>query len=206
MSTPHRPGRPFTLDALRVLEDRLMEYGGPEDDPEKRPGYDQAAVSVILRQRPEPELLLVKRAASESDPWSGHMALPGGRRDPTDPSLLHTAIRETREETGIVLDPTHNRLGRLQVVAPHSRRIPQVDISPFVFALPPEVKAKVNCSEIAEIFWVPVSHLLAPETRGVLRLPMGDAHLRYPAFEVEGEMVWGLTYRILLLLLESVPD
>ena len=62
-----------------------------------------AAVALVLRQAPALELLLIKRSSSEDDPWSGQMALPGGRRDPADAGLQHTAIRETHEEVGLDL-------------------------------------------------------------------------------------------------------
>jgi 8-oxo-dGTP pyrophosphatase MutT (NUDIX family) len=42
----------------------------------------------------EAELLLIRRAEHPSDPWSGHMALPGGRNDPQDTSLYETVVRE----------------------------------------------------------------------------------------------------------------
>ena len=51
----------------------------------------QAAVSVVLRSAEGLDLLLIKRAHFDRDPWSGHMALPGGHRDPKDIDLKHTS-------------------------------------------------------------------------------------------------------------------
>src|SRR4051812_5322491 len=70
---------------------------------EETPG---AAVAAILRESPTTggvELFFIRRAEHPQDPWSGHVAFPGGRRDPEDVTLLATAIRETREEVGIDL-------------------------------------------------------------------------------------------------------
>ena len=81
----------------------------------------QAAVALVLRREPEPSFLLVRRAHSPRDPWSGQMALPGGRRDPEDTGLRETAVRETREEVGIDLAQSGTLVGRLPDLKPTSR-------------------------------------------------------------------------------------
>src|SRR4051812_2679723 len=65
----------------------------------------QAAVALVLRHHAGfAELLMIKRAANPNDFWSGHLALPGGRRQTEDADLRMTAIRETREEVGVDLN------------------------------------------------------------------------------------------------------
>ena len=103
---------------LQRLMDLLSSDGGAASDPQPLEGHAQAAVSLVLRTAAELEVLLIKRAESERDPWSGHMALPGGRREPGDPDLAGTAIRETAEETGVELEARGWRLGRLAEVSP----------------------------------------------------------------------------------------
>src|SRR5262245_25433216 len=96
-----------------------------------------AAVAAILRDRGgEAEVLLIRRAKKATDPWSGHMAFPGGRQDPEDLDLLHTAVRETKEEIGLDLLPDRNLVGRLDDLAAIVRgnRVGLV-IAPFVFAI-----------------------------------------------------------------------
>ena len=56
----------------------------------------QASTALVLQLRDQqPHMLLIQRAQRQGDPWSGHMALPGGRKDRQDPNGLATAIRET---------------------------------------------------------------------------------------------------------------
>src|SRR5512138_157863 len=73
----------------------------PEDDD---PALRWAAVAVVLVPSPD-AVLLIRRAERPGDPWSGHMALPGGRRESGDADLVATAIREAAEELGLALTP-----------------------------------------------------------------------------------------------------
>lgn len=143
----------------------------------------------------ERALLLIERATSEGDPWSGHMALPGGRRDPGDASLLATAIRETREETAIDLLETGRLLGRLSTVAPRNPRLPPLTVVPFVFELTTGVQPRPRAAEVAEVVWAPIEPLRHASARSTYRHP--EYRLSFPAFDVGGRTVWGLTHRIL---------
>jgi len=190
-----------------VLSEALASYAGDEDDPLLLDeAYLQAAVSVVVRARPDLELLLIKRAQSERDPWSGHMALPGGRRDPGDRDLQSTAVRETLEETGVDLDRHGRVLGRLEVVAPSSPRLPKLTISPFVFGVEQRIEARVASPEIERIFWVPLDHLRDPAHHTHVEVPLPGGDRRFPCYEVADEIVWGLTHRILRQFLELYPD
>ena len=105
------------LDRLR---DRLAVHRPAVDD-----GGDPliwAAVAVILAPDPD-ALLLIRRAERAGDPWSGHMALPGGRQEPTEPDLFTTAVRETAEEVGLTLG-RRNLIGALDDVVPRTPVLP----------------------------------------------------------------------------------
>ncbi len=156
----------------------------------------EAAVSLLLRPRgPGLEFLAIKRSESERDPWSGHMALPGGRRDPDDTSLWMTAVRETREEVGVDLLRSGRLLGQLDDVTPRTRRIPAISITPFVVAVEPQVMARTS-SEVERAVWVPLEVVTEERHRGRLRLDVVPDR-DFPTIEYQGHVIWGLTLSIL---------
>lgn len=197
-----------TLDPRLARIRRALGDPPPPPDPPGHPGEDRsrAAVALVLRGGEDLDLLLIKRATSERDPWSGHMALPGGRLEPSDPSLLHTAIRETREETGILLDPPRGYLGALEPVSPSTRRLPPLVIAPFVFGAEPGVEAVPEPREVERTLWVPLQTLLDPGVRQTVPIPLPGGDVPFPAFVLGGDVVWGLTYRILDRFLRTLRD
>jgi 8-oxo-dGTP pyrophosphatase MutT (NUDIX family) len=178
-------------------------FGGTETDPlAPAPAGRHAVVAAILRDSPVgAEVLLIRRAEHELDPWSGHMALPGGHGDASDSSLIATAVREISEEVGLDLLGHAQLLGRL----PELVAVPtQLTIFPLVFALATGHDPKANPNEVAEVVWATLEHLRSPLARGSHELVVRQQRQRYPAFDVHGRIVWGLTYRILGNLLSTL--
>ena len=163
----------------------------------------EAAVAMICRATDEMEVLLIRRAVSSNDPWSGHMALPGGRREEDDGTILDTAIRETMEETGVRIH-ADLALGRMPAVSPQTTRIPTVRVTPFVFGVPGDVQATAASAEIDSIYWVGLSELRDPKNQGPVNIPLIGSVREFPAFTLQGQVVWGLTYRILHRFLDQV--
>jgi 8-oxo-dGTP pyrophosphatase MutT (NUDIX family) len=163
-------------------------------------GVRLAAVAAVLRVVAEPELLFIKRADAAGDPWSGHMAFPGGRHEAGDRSLLETAVRETWEETAIDITRTGQLLGRLDDLAPRSPMLPRIVIRPYVAVVAPDVQV-VASHEVAAHFWVPLTALLDPALQAEHELLHEGARLRFPGYRVGPHVAWGLTERIVRQLL-----
>lgn len=169
----------------------------------RAPGGAGAGVAVVLRPAPtDLELLLIVRAERDGDPWSGHVALPGGRREPDDADDLATAIRETREEVGIDLAARGMLLGALAPVHPRSDRAEML-VAPWVFGVPPGTQAARN-EEVHATRWVGLRDLSAPAARTQYWYSRpGGCPAVFPAFGVGGLTVWGMTFRVLSELLQA---
>jgi 8-oxo-dGTP pyrophosphatase MutT (NUDIX family) len=165
----------------------------------------RAAVALILRlgEADALDLLMIKRAIFEGDPWSGHIALPGGREEPGDLSLEQTVIRETREETSLDLARDGRIIGRLDDLMPLSAPLPPITIAPFVAVYGASGVIALS-DEVAEAFWVPVDALRDPQASREIVLELTGGPRLVPSFEHEGRIIWGLTERILRQFLELV--
>lgn len=184
-----------------TVEQALKDACPAASEPRKTEGR-RAAVAVVLRETDvDLEVLLIQRAIREGDPWSGHIALPGGHRDATDPSLLVTAIRETREEVGLDLERHAALLGRLADLRPVSGLA--LEVSPFCFALK-EPSELCYGPEVVSSFWAPLGALARGEHDATYRFERQGGELIFPAWNVEGRVVWGMTYRLLLDLLGRI--
>lgn len=162
-------------------------------------------MTLVLRAADDLELLLIERTERSDDPWSGHVALPGGRRDPGDPDLLATAFRETREEVGVALDPATQLLGELDEVQPGSRRLPPLVITPFVAAVEAGQRLDLDPLEVAAALWVPLGALRDGAAASEVVVPVEGTRVAFPALRYGDYRVWGLTHRILTRFLELVP-
>jgi 8-oxo-dGTP pyrophosphatase MutT (NUDIX family) len=164
----------------------------------------QAAVAAILREGAQgAEVLLIRRADHPDDPWSGHMAFPGGRMDPGDRDLLATARRETLEEIGLDLGEAEplGHVDDLHAVA-RGRRL-DLAIRPYVFAID-EAPPLVPNYEVAEAVWSPLGPMARGEVDTTRPWREGSATYAMPAYDVGGRIVWGLTYRMLRTLFAIV--
>ncbi len=161
----------------------------------------RAAVALVLAPSATAlSVLLVRRTEREGDPWSGHMALPGGHAHPEDADLLQTARRETLEEVGIDLSDAE-LLGRLDDVSP--MRSSDLTVSPFVFGVTAERTATLS-NEVAEALWVPLDALASDALRTMREVVVRGSTLRVPAYVIDERVVWGMTFHLLERFLAQV--
>jgi 8-oxo-dGTP pyrophosphatase MutT (NUDIX family) len=162
-----------------------------------------AAVALIVAPSPD-SLLLIKRAEHPGDPWSGHMALPGGRRDPDDIDLLATALRETNEEVGISLSRA-TMVGALADVVPRTPTLPPIAVRPFLLAAPNRPVLMLN-PEVAAATWVSLEELLRPDAHQRVSVNIQGISREVSAFLLEAGLVWGMTERVLSGLVEHFRE
>jgi 8-oxo-dGTP pyrophosphatase MutT (NUDIX family) len=149
-----------------------------------------AAVALLLKlENADLNALFVKRVENLADPWSGQMALPGGKRDVSDLNLKQTIMRETLEETNI--DLSHGCRFSGVLTALRSRPRPGLLILPFVILIEHEPSIRLNESELEGFFWVPLNEII--RGKGSVEFSFGEA----PAYTVGRMVIWGLTFRVL---------
>ena len=168
--------------------------------------HERAAVAVILREGPaSAEVLLIERAVHERDPWSGHMAFPGGRMDAGDASTRGTAARETLEEVGVSL-ANAEYLGHIDELEGNRRLPSRMVVSAHAFFVSEHQDFVLDEREVQKAFWFPLVGL-HEESRQVEHVIPEIATVRFPAIVVgdpSRHIVWGLTFRFLERMLEVI--
>lgn len=169
------------------MEDKLKQLVDESED--VRPGPGTAAVAIVTNNFYE--VLLVKRIVREGDPWSGHVAFPGGKWRPEDDSLIATALRELAEETGLRQEDVEI-IGPLKHVSPAN--MPSLKVKPIIFSLLRETNIKPG-PEVEKVFWAPLKKL----QRKVLKVysrHLGRERLTI-GYVYGDEIVWGMTARLI---------
>ena len=193
----------MSVPLLQLIETRLA--GHRPSRKLLRPLMKRSAVAMILQVREgELNILMIKRAERKGDPWSGHMAFPGGRMDRDDRNGFAAAVRETEEEVGLRLGPEDRCIGRLSDLnaRPHKGAFGMA-VSPFVFHLDREVSFVPNY-EVAEVVWVPLEFLLDTDNREQMVWERTGVRMPLPCYFYEGRRIWGLSLAMLDELMDLV--
>ena len=182
------------LERLNPLEDRPQEPDEGDVDwlDEGRSPRD-AAVLIGLVPREDNDLNVVLTLRPETMPsHAGQVAFPGGKRDPGDPTLVYTALREAEEEVGVIP-------GEVELIG---RSGPYITgsgyrVMPVVGRLPPNFIAKPDPYEVAAVFETPLSFLMNPDNHEEHRRMWEGRERRYFVMPHAGYHIWGVTAGII---------
>lgn len=146
--------------------------------------------------------VLIRRQVS-AGPHSGQVAFPGGRKDPEDLSMAHTALRECEEEIGV------SRHSIKIFKAMSELYIPPSDfwVKPYMGLIDHKPKFVLQHEEVAGLIYVPATDLLDDRrlkmeslitpARGVLEMPV---------FDFQGNRVWGATAMMLFEMRQILSE
>ena len=191
----------MSIALLQLIETRLVDHSPGKNL--LRRFKKRSAVAMILQVREgELNILMIKRAEREGDPWSGHMAFPGGRMDKSDANGFAVAVRETAEEVGLALGQQDECIGRLSDLNARPRwGTLGMTVTPFVFRLEREVTFTPNY-EVAEVVWVPLEFLLDTDNRQQMTWEYKGLEIPMPCYVYGDRRIWGLS----LMMLDELMD
>lgn len=160
----------------------------------------QAAVLIpFVRIEDSWHILYIRRTQYKGDRHSGQVAFAGGKRDPQDPDLASTALREVEEEIGV--DARHiNILGRIN----HHHTISEFQVTPFVAEMNWPCDLKLDEVEVARAFTLPLGWLADRDNYRIEERLHPDSSRPWPVVyydHYDGELLWGATARMTLSLI-----
>ena len=160
-----------------------------------------AAVTIMVQQSQfGPRVLLTKRPSTMKH-HPGQIAFPGGKSDPTVRDLIQTALREAQEEVGLEADQAQF-LGGLK---PHET-VTGFLVHPHIFLVDQAFVPIPSPDEVAEAFWVPLSHLLALNKYQTQSRRWKGARRYYYTVPFGPYYIWGATARILFALAQAADE
>tara|TARA_B110000977_G_C10937739_1_gene439644 strand:+ start:230 stop:853 length:624 start_codon:yes stop_codon:yes gene_type:complete len=161
----------------------------------------RSAVAIVLDKHASADasILMIKRAEHKGDPWSGHMAFPGGRCEAFDKNGLATAKREMHEEVGFDIDDAEHKplkgewLGRLSDVSTSRRVTPKaMVVTPYVFSVADKPILEENY-EVAETVWIPLTYISDINNRSIHSIKFKQKTINLPCYRYDGKVIWGMS-------------
>ncbi|MFA5632896.1 MAG: CoA pyrophosphatase [Porticoccaceae bacterium] len=185
---------------LEQIRNKLKHRPPHPAQPEADHRFREAAVLMAVTQAPDPDVVFIRRADHLSK-HGGQVAFPGGMWEHYDASLRETALRESQEEIALPAASVE-LVGRMDtVITPYSVRV-----TPYVGIIPAGLEFVPDRSEIDSIFQIPLRHLLEAENYSRSTFPTSSGVFDAPCLFYEGYCLWGLTFRILLDVLDETFD
>ena len=164
---------------------------------DQNPTRRKASVALVLREAgSDLEALFIRRAEHAGDPWSGHLAFPGGRIDPSDADARAAAERETAEELSLDLRGAR-LLGRLDDVLGFAESI---RVSAYVYGIEGDPLLRPNY-EIRAAFWTPLHHCADEDRQEMREFNYLERSVSLPTIRLledeRAPVLWGITYKFI---------
>ena len=184
-------------DLRRKLQDALAQPGGASSDFDlnkdvKVPATSLTPAAVLIGIRAETETVILTKRSARLKHHPGQIAFPGGKQDPTDPTLIDAALREAHEEIG--LPP---QLVDVLGLLPSHQTVTGYDVAPVVALITGHYDPVPEAGEVSEVFEVPLRHLMTPENYRVEGRHWQGRRRLYYAVPYGPYYIWGATARIL---------
>lgn len=198
----------MTADLRSRLETALSGGGKPSSDYDLNPDVvlpagrtlRSAGVLMAVTSGHAPHVLLTKRSSALKH-HPGQVAFPGGKVEDFDADETHAALREAHEEIGLSADLV-TVLGTL----PSHETVTGFTVTPVVSILSDGFVAKPDANEVAEVFSVPLAHLLKPENYSVQSRRWRGQKRFFFTVPWGPYYIWGATARILRALADRMAD
>jgi 8-oxo-dGTP pyrophosphatase MutT (NUDIX family) len=158
-------------------------------------GVTRAAVLVPIVAHPDGLTVVFTRRTVHLKAHSGQVSFPGGRAEPTDPSIEFTALREAEEEIG--LPPR-----RVEVLAQLPEYFTRTGfrVTPVVGLIQPPLELLPDSREVDEVFEVPLDFILDPANHQRATRELNGRSVGYYVIEHQGRTIWGATAGMLINL------
>lgn len=190
------------MSVFDLLRETVEAIAAEEPSVWGEPRYASVGI-LIAGAKKNPSICFIRRAKWEADPWSEHIAFPGGSRS-ADEDALQTLRRELEEEIGWSIEAHQPavQLPQLRIRLAGRERLLLIDA--FVYRLEGAPPALRCGAEVASAFWVPIAELWSLENLDYHSLGDGSETLVYPAIRTSHGVIFGITLRVLTLLSDQL--
>ena len=154
-----------------------------------------AAVLIPVYRSQDGELHIVMILRNPGGVHGGQIAFPGGKHDPEDETMLDTALREVREELGLIVE----RNDVLAELPMEQTRTTGYRVFPFIARIAVPDRWQIAEREIAEIVDVKLTDLTRRDAHDKMigRFPTWEKAQQVSFYRIGEHRLWGLSYRIL---------